>query len=57
MKINNEYNVNLKTQSKSGTGVVFRAVGNNSSKALHLVASALIVAGGTLISKALKKSK
>ena len=56
MKIAKEYDLDLRSQIGKKK-VVFKAVGNNTDKALRLVASALIVASCTLISKALKSSK
>lgn len=56
MKIAKEYDVDLRSQLGK-KNVIFKAVGNDTDKALRLVASALIVASCTLISKALKNSK
>ena len=53
-----EYDVTLKFSTpKKNTDVVFRAAGNNTDKILKLTASALIVAGGAMIIRELKKFK
>ena len=56
--LSGEYDVTVKLNTpKNNSGVLFRAVGNDSAKVLRYAVSAAIVAGGTILMRSLKKSR